>query len=687
MRASNSELTSSDWTELANGIWNIIQGPPELVTPLGVVKAAPRFDAIDALPLAQFPGSLTHIEVQHVSGKTVIRFPVGEKESIHGLGLQFFKVDHRGRTRYLRVNSDPRQDTGESHAPIPLIVSSAGYAILVNTARIVTVHCCSTIRREESQMNIDRASDPTWQPTPPSSYIEIVVPGESFELIAFAGNSTLEVVQRYNLYCGGGCLPPRWGLGFWHRVHYQANAAAVMDEALEFRKRDIPCDVIGLEPGWQTHSYPCSYEWEPSRFPNPPEFLSEMAANGFKVNLWEHGYISTLGSLFPKLESYSGSHTVWGGIVPDYTIPEAQNELKAQHLDQHVRHGVSGYKLDECDGSELTGSSWMFPAHATFPSGLDGEQMRQIFGLLLQKLTAEIFHEQNRRTYGLVRASGAGASALPYVLYSDLYDHREFVRALCNSGFSGLLWCPEIRSAQNAEEWVRRMQVVCFSPMAMLNAWADSTKPWSYPEVENIIRKCIQLRMRLMPYFYSAFARYHYEGIPPFRAMAMEVAANEEERSILSTIDDQYMAGDSLMVAPLFAGQKEREVYLPTGIWFDFETGERFEGGRSMKVSASIEKLPVFVRNGSIIPMMPPLAHAPRAGESVPIEALHFGNEPGIFRLYDDDGETFAYENGSYCWRELQMRFTPEGEWIGSISPSPDGWDSSYSEVFWRSIR
>ena len=323
-------------------------------------------------------------------------------------------------------------------------------------------------------------------------------------------------------------------------------------------------------------------------------------------------------------------------------MPEAREILKAQHTREHISLGVSGYKLDECDGSELTDNSWIFPAHATFPSGHDGEQMRQVYGLILQKMITDIFHERNIRTYGLVRASTAGASSLPYVLYSDLYDHRQFVRALCNSSFSGLLWTPEVREAKSSEEWVRRIQVACFSPLAMVNAWSSQMKPWSFPEVEPIVRKYIKLRMQLIPYFYSAFARYHFDGTPPFRAMALE---DDLSKTDAAEIDDQYMAGDSILVAPLFGNERAREVFLPEGIWYDFETGE-----------------------------------------PVPLEIRHYGTVSGNFKLFDDDGESYAYEKGFYRWRILEVKVLPDGKKQGSISKVEDGWNSSYGRITWKFI-
>jgi alpha-D-xyloside xylohydrolase len=272
---------------------------------------------------------------------------------------------------------------------------------------------------------------------------------------------------------------------------------------------------------------------------------------------------------------------------------------------------------------------------------------------------------------------------MPYALYSDLYDHREFVRALCNSGFSGLLWSPEIRSAANAEEWARRMQVVCLSPLAMLNAWADSLPPWAFPAADAAVRRAIELRMRLLPYIYSAFARYHFDGTPPIRTMALEPGACAPDGACaFANVDDQFMLGDSMLVAPLFAGQKSRTVHLPPGAWHDFDSGERFEG--TIEVTAEMERIPIFVRSGAIVPLGPPLQHAPTIGQRLDIEARHYGATPGTFALYDDDGETFDFERGEFQWRTLTVKLDAKGQRTGSISAPAAGKPDTVGNVTWR---
>ena len=115
---------------------------------------------------------------------------------------------------------------------------------------------------------------------------------------------------------------------------------------------------------------------------------------------------------------------------------------------------------------------------------------------------------------------------MPYVIYNDYYSHQDFITALINSGFSGVLWTPEVRGSKTGEEWLRRFQSVVFSPMAMINAWASGTKPWSFPEVADQVKEYSLLRMQMMPYWYTEFARYHFDGIPPFRDMNLEPGFN-----------------------------------------------------------------------------------------------------------------------------------------------------------------
>jgi alpha-glucosidase (family GH31 glycosyl hydrolase) len=395
----------------------------------------------------------------------------------------------------------------------------------------------------------------------------------------------MDAVRRFNLFNGGGVLPPRWGLGFTQRVKSLYTSDEVEKEAAAFTEKGFPLDYIGLEPGWQSKSYPGTFEWDKKRYPEPKKFVKQMLDQGIRLNLWINPYVSKEAPFYDAIKSYTGSHTVWVGEVPDLTMPQARNVFFGQLKKDQVDIGVSGYKIDEVDGYDY----YLWPDVATFPSGVSAEQMRQTYGVLAMRYSAEMFHQKNQRTFGLVRANNGGGVSLPYVIYNDYYNHEDFITALINSGTAGVLWTPEVRASKTAEEWLRRFQTVIFSPMAMINAWSSGTKPWSYPEVAEQVKELALLRMRMMPYWYSEFAKYHFEGTPPFHGMALEDGFKQEIKKDAANknleenpyaeatskeIKDQYMAGEYLLVAPLFTGQTTRKVILPKGKWYDFYTGE-----------------------------------------------------------------------------------------------------------------
>lgn len=686
------------WREIHSGIWKASIGQPEDISLLKAANIQPKADALEELPKASFPFDKEKIDTKIVDGKVYLRFPLTRNEQIYGLGLNFKSVHQRGRIMQLHVDHYGGRDDGRTHAPVPFYVSSKGYGVLIDAARYITVYAGSGVRvdADDPPKLRDRNTDKSWDPSPYSDAVEILVPASGTDIYIYGGNSPMEAVQRYNLYNGGGYIPPKWGLGFTQRVPTLYSQDDIIKEATEFVEHDFPLSFIGVEPGWHSMAYPCTFEWDEGRFPDPKKFNTELMDMGIRSNLWLNPFVSPIGSLYPKVKELSGTHTVWNGIAPDFTIDKTRQIFKKHFMDNHLSIGVSGYKIDEVDGFDR----WLWPDVATFPSGYSGEQMRQVYGLLVQDMTADWFRELNQRTYGLVRASNAGASSMPYVIYNDYYSHRDFITALINSSFIGVLWTPEVRASKTAEEWVRRMQSVCFSPMAMLNAWADGTKPWSFPEVESAVRDVANLRMQLLPYIYSTFSQYHFEGLPPFRAMNLvegfafdeQVSAgtlsstdNPYAMAIKKQVKDQYMMGDNILVAPMFEGETEREVILPAGKWYDFYDGKYAGSNEIIKVAPGLEKIPLYVKDGGIIPMMPVRRQAPGKGEMVDLEVRHYGMREGNFTLYDDDGTSFDFEKGEYSKVDIKVVKDKKGNLKGSISKPEKGKPYGYNKkVVWN---
>lgn len=696
--ANASAQSIPEWKMIHPGIWKAVIGKPDAITLLSIADARPNLEAMSKLPRSNFPLPKGEISMKVVDHKTYLRFPLEKGEQLYGFGLNFKNVNQRGKIFNLHVDHYNGEDNGRTHAPVPFYVSSNGYGVLIDVARYITVYAGSGVRSDAKNPPelMDRNTNKKWSAHPYSDAVEILVPADGASIYVFEGPTPMQVVQRYNLMNGGGYLPPKWGLGFTQRVPTLYSQTDILKEVQQFKEHAFPLDFIGVEPGWQSMAYPCTFEWDKTRFPAPQAFIDSLSHQGIRANLWLNPYVSPVGSLYPKLKPLSGSHTVWNGIVPDITIPKTQQILKEHFFKQHLQLGVSGYKMDETDGYD----SWLWPDVASFPSGFSAEQMRQIYGLKMQQMTAGWFRETNKRTYGLTRASNAGASGMPYVIYNDYYNHKDFITALVNSSFAGVLWTPEVRASKTAEEWVRRIQSVCFSPMAMLNAWADGTKPWSFPEVEKAVQEVAQLRMQLLPYIYNCFAQYHFEGKPPFRAMQLvegfgfsskttdgklDATANPYAVKKRSDIKDQYMMGDNILVAPMFAGEKTRTVYFPEGKWYDFYTGEYVAENQPLVITASLEKIPLFVRDGGIIPMVPPHFHAPAPGEKMALEIRHYGKMPANAELYDDDGISFDYEKGMHSKTKLVVAKNEKGELKGEmIRKTTDKVFSYKDEVVWK---
>lgn len=690
--------------EIANSIWKVEYGNPEENTPIKLLNINHKQEFLAKLKSGKLPFSKSDIGFKQTNRGCVVEIPMKSQENIYGFGLQLYSVNQAGRKRQLRVNSDPIADTGESHAPVPFYVSSAGYGVYIDTARSLSVYCGTNPKKGSSRVNVKERKEHkefsesalyALKSAQEDRTIVIDIPAaEGVEIYLFAGPELKTVVQRYNLFAGGGCLPPIWGLGMWYRIYGGAEEQDVYRLADEFRDSKMPIDVFGLEPGWQSHSYSCSYKWDSIRFPYHEKMLHYLNEKHYKVNLWEHLFVHPTADIYQDLMEYSGDYEVWGGLVPDFNMPQARQILINHHGKELIDKGVAGFKLDECDNSDYNASNWSFPNCAEFPSGLDGEQMHSLIGQLYQETILTAFKDRNQRTLSQVRSSGALASSLPFVLYSDLYSHKEFIRGVVTSGFSGLLWSPEVRQASSAEDLIRRVQSVVFSPHALLNCWRIPNPPWkqvnreknlageymeNWRETEDICRKFFQIRMSLLPYLYAAFSKYHFQGIPPFRALVMDYPNDPKTYHI----DNQYIMGDSILVAPMVLEDGQaREVYLPKGTWYDFWTNKAYQGGLTYDITAQVDRIPVFVKYGSLIPYAKPIQAVER-DTCFEVTVRAYGQDCESFVLYEDDGFTFDYQKGDY--NLIALRWSDIGNHQVERTGNYDG--QQYKIIAWEQIK
>jgi len=661
--------------KIAPGVWKVSFGITEKFKP-SEFKEAPALGLMKNLINTDIPPiDLSAIKFKTTKRGCVAELTMDESEKLYGFGLQNNTFQQRGFRKEIRVNSLSTGNVGFSHAPVPFYVSTKGYGVLVNTSRYVTFYS-GTMRKTSENVKIKEvrkaglatSTIDLYKPLyKPSNSMIIEVPAEQgMEIYVFEGPTMKESIQRYNLFSGGGCMVPTWGLGVKYRGKADYTDLKTRKLANYFRENKIPCDMFGLEPGWQTEAYSCSFVWNTSLFPQPEKFIQRMDSMGFKLNLWEHAYVFPTSPLFDPLKEKSGDFSVWKGLVPDFANPEAQKIFGDYHKETFVNNGITAFKLDECDAADYkdAAAQWSFPEMAQFPSGIDGEQMHQLFGVLYQKTLLDIFKQKNKRTLLDVRSSQAFASPYAASLYSDMYNHHEFVRMISNAGFSGLLWTPEIRETKSDADLIRRTQSGVMSAQLVFNSWYLNNPPWlqydsiknnhnefllNAKELELKVRKLLELRMSLIPYLYAAFATYHFEGIPPFRALVVDYPND----TAVYNLDDEYMIGESLLAAPFLDGAGKRKVYFPAGIWYDFNTNQKYEGSRFYDIEMSLDQIPLFVKEGTILPLAKPEQYITR-NTIFEITCHTYGKDCKPALLFEDDSYTLDYQKNQFNWISLE---------------------------------
>ena len=523
-----------------------------------------------------------------------LEFPMQQGEQIYGLGLQLkiFNLTHRQMVT--RVNSDPISATGDSHAPVPFFVSTAGYGIYFDTARYVEFDFGRPRAGRPSQYEGEReiavSTETLYAQREFAGEVTIaanIPAADGIDIYIIEGDTITDIVKQYNMLAGGGCEVPAWGLTPFYRCCSRYSQEQILETAHYLREHDMPVGILGLEPGWQTRAYSCSFVWNDKLYADPRAMVKELTDMGYHINLWEHCFTHPTSPIYEAIAGKHGDFEVWGGVVPDLSLPEVRAIYAKHHQKNVMFDTIDGFKLDECDGSDFISSSWSFPLCSEFPGGMDGQQYHSMLGTLYMKTILEALN--GKPTLSSVRSAGALCASYPFVLYSDLYDHKDFIRGLATAGFSGILWTPELRDAKSREELIRRMQTIVFSPQCLINGWYCEKLPWLDHDCENEIRELMQERQRLIPKLMAAFEQYHTTGLPPVRALVSDYTSDPETWRI----DDEYLFCDDMLVAPMVCGEQTRRVYLPAGTWKDYYSGTVYEQGW---IEVTTDKIPVFVK-------------------------------------------------------------------------------------------
>ncbi|WP_256760014.1 glycoside hydrolase family 31 protein [Cohnella sp. WQ 127256] len=517
--------------------------------------------------------------------------------------------------------------------------------------------------------------------TQEDSYIVSMSSGE-LDLYLFNGPSIKDVVMRLTEVTGRTYMPPKWAIGYQQSRYSYMNQEEVLDIARTFRKKGIPCDVLYLDIHYMDEYR--VFTWDVKRFPKPMEMMVELKELGFelvpivdpgvkkdaKYQIYQEGVRN--GYFCRKLEGDIFIGKVWPGLsaFPDFT-EDSVAKWWGDHHQFYIQQGINGIWNDMNEPSVFNDSKTMDldVVHSNNGNPKTHEEWHNLYGLLMSKATFEGMKRglSGERPFVLTRAGYTGIQRYATVWTGDnrsFWEHMAMsIPMVLNLGMSGIAFAgPDVGGFSHhasGELVARWTQMGAFFPFFRNHSVIESRRqePWMFGEqVEAICREYIELRYRLMPYLYSLFYEAHKTGMPILRSLIMEYP---DDRSVYNTCD-QFLFGSSLLVAPIYRpGVQSRAVYLPEGIWYDYWTGEKLEGGKSVLALAPLETMPLYVKAGAIIPEQSLRQSTGERSDGPDRVRFYIGNggeEETSFAHYEDDGRTYAFESGKYRLRQWKVR-------------------------------
>ncbi|CAM3642129.1 TIM-barrel domain-containing protein [Mucilaginibacter galii] len=479
---------------------------------------------------------------------------------------------------------------------------------------------------------------------------------KALDYVVFRGNNADEVIQNYRSLSGQVPMLPLWAYGFWQCRERYTSGNHLVETVKEFRKRNLPMDVIVQD--WQ---YWGKYGWgvpkfDETNYPDPKGFINQLHTLNarFSVSVWEN---------LDKKSDVAKDYIAKNLYIPnspwiDIFNPETQKTHWNALNKNLFANGVDSWWMDatEPENDALTGKQTYL--------GL-GNFYRLTYPLFVSKAVYEGQRQTDpqKRVAILTRSAFAGQQRYGTINWSgdiggtwDTYK-RQIVAGL-NYSMTGMpYWTTDIggffrpgRSQYTDEKYkellTRWFQWGTFNTIFRIHGYQSETEPWKYGEtVESNMRKMLNLRYQLMPYIYSLAWQVSSKSSTMMRPLVMDFAADKQ--AVQQPYE--YMFGKSILVAPITeAGVKEKDVYLPkASAWYDWWTGQRYRGGQSIKADASLDKIPLFVKAGAIIPVGQTMQYtAQKRADTLEIRIYSGAN--GSFALYEDEGDNYNYEQGKY---------------------------------------
>lgn len=505
-------------------------------------------------------------------------FNLMPEEKIFGLGESFTGFNKRGQ-KVILITDDANGTQNEAmYKPVPFYMSSRGYGVFMHTSSPVSADFGKYF----------------------SGLTNLYIGDEELDLFFFIG-SPKEILDEYTNVTGKSPVPPLWSFGFWmSRITYFTEAEG-REVTQKLRENKIPSDVLHFDTGWFEEDWRCDYSFAPERFDDPAKMIADFKKNGFETCLWQLPYFVPKNKLFEEIirkdlfvKNNKGNLPREDAIL-DFTNP-ATVEWYQGKIKSLLDLGVGVIKVDFGEAAPMDG---------LYSNGKTGFYEHNLYPLRYNKAVSDITKEVHGERIIWARSTWAGSQRYPLHWGGDPANSYSAMSATLRAGLSiGLtgfsFWSHDIGGfVHKTPENVYRH----WAPFGMLTSHVRShgappTEPWEYGEdFMNAFRDADNMRYRLMPYIYAQAHDCSARGLPMLRALFVEFP--DDPGSWL--IDNQYMFGSEMLVAPLFDDNLNRDVYLPPGQWIDYQTGKEYESGWHNVKSGKIPVI-VMIRKGAVIP-------------------------------------------------------------------------------------
>jgi alpha-D-xyloside xylohydrolase len=520
----------------------------------------------------------------HISAQ----MPIGVGEQVYGLGERFTSFVKNGQSVEI-FNEDPGTSSDQAYKNIPFYLTNRGYGVFVN---------------QTGRVSFEVGSETV-------SKVQFSVAGEELEYLVIYGPTPKEILEKYTALTGRAPLLPKWSFGLWLSTSFVTDydEQTVQSFIDGMRERDIPLSVFHFDCFWMREYQWCDFTWDPRVFPDPKGMLSRLKKDGLRISLWINPYIGQASPLFAEgaaagyfLKRKDGSVWQWdlwqaGNAIVDFTNPEAVTWFQSK-LRPLLEMGVDCFKTDF--GERI-------PTDAVYFDGSDAEQMHNLYTQRYNEAVWQVLQEFKKDdAIVFARSATVGGQKMPVHWGGDnsssFESMAESLRGGLSLGLSGFgYWSHDIGGFEGNPDPAVFKRWVAFgllSSHSRLHGNESVRVPWAFDdEAVAVTRKFTKLKASLMPYLYAAAKEAASAGTPMMRAMLLEFPNDRNCQSL----DQQYMLGPDLLVAPVFNAAGNVEFYLPEGEWTNFFTGEKITGGRWVNETHGFDSLPLYVRPGAEI--------------------------------------------------------------------------------------